>query len=112
LGNRYFLCRRCHDLAYESQREDYATRMISRPQKVRRRLGGSASLMEPFPPKLRYMRWHVYSQLYLKAQRAEEAGMQAALAQLQRMYSRSGMGKHGHDRLCWVSHPLTEHRLA
>jgi hypothetical protein len=40
---RYFLCRHCDDLTYESQREDLPTRLTSKAQKIRRPLGGSAS---------------------------------------------------------------------
>jgi hypothetical protein len=96
LGGGYFLCRHCHDLAYESQREDQATRLISKAQKIRRRLGGSASLMEPFPPKPKGMHWHTYSQLYLKALSAEEAGMNAMLVQLERMPARINPGASQH----------------
>ncbi len=105
LGGGYFLCRSCLDLAHESQREDSATRLTSKAQKIRRRLGGSASLMDPFPPKPKGMHWHTYSQLFLKAQRAEEAGMTAELAQLERMSARSSMstfqnqGGYGGNRL-------------
>jgi hypothetical protein len=53
LGGGYFLCRHCLDLAYESQREDPATRLVSKAQQIRRRLGGSASLMESFHPSPR-----------------------------------------------------------
>jgi hypothetical protein len=92
LGRGYFLCRACLDLAYESQREDYTTRLISKAQKIRWRLGGSASLMEPFPPKPKGMHWHTYSQLYLKARSAEEAGMNAMLVQFERMPARINPG--------------------
>jgi hypothetical protein len=41
--------------------------------------------MEPFPPKPKGMQWHTYSQLYLKARSAEEAGMNSMLVQFERM---------------------------
>ena len=91
VGGGYFLCRSCLDLVYESQREDRATRLISKAQKIRGRLGGSTSLMDPFPAKPKGMHWRSYSQLYLKARRDEDAGTQAMLAQLERMCARSGI---------------------
>jgi hypothetical protein len=54
-AGRYFLCWRCYDLSYESQREDLPTRLISKVQKIRRRLGGSASLIETQPLKASHL---------------------------------------------------------
>jgi hypothetical protein len=48
-AGRDFLCRHCYDLVYDSQRQDRPTRLIAKAQQIRRRLGGSASLMAPFP---------------------------------------------------------------
>jgi hypothetical protein len=91
-AGRYFLCRHCYDLTYESQREDLPKRLISKAQKIRQRLGGSASLIKPFPSKPKGMHCRTYSRLYLKARSAELVGMEAMLAQLERMTARSGIG--------------------
>jgi hypothetical protein len=91
-AGRYFLCRNCYDLAYESQREDLPTRLISKAQKIRRRLGGSASSVEPFPSKPKGMHWRTYSRLYLKVRTAERVGMQAMVAHLERTCGRSTIG--------------------
>jgi hypothetical protein len=48
---RYFLCRHCCDLSYQSQRDNKMYRALHRAQNIRRRLGGSANIMEPFPEK-------------------------------------------------------------
>src|SRR5437867_2914094 len=45
----YFCCRQCCGLAYESQRKNRLSRLVSKAQKLRLRLGGSASLKEGFP---------------------------------------------------------------
>jgi hypothetical protein len=91
-AGRYFLCRQCYNLAYESQREDDATRLVSKAQKIRRRLGGSASLIEPFPPKPRYMHRRTYERLWWKAHKAEEAGMNVMLVQFERRSARINPG--------------------
>jgi hypothetical protein len=62
---RYFLCRRCYDLVYESQRENEMNRALRRAQDIRRRLGGSANLTEPFPEKPKGMHWSSYELLHL-----------------------------------------------
>jgi hypothetical protein len=73
MGGPYFLCRHCYDLVYASQREDRMSRQMSRAQKVRLRLGGSASLLEPFPPKPKGMHWRTYARLRWRELAAHEA---------------------------------------
>jgi hypothetical protein len=48
---KYFLCRHCYDLRYESQREDKMHRALRRTQAIRERLGGSTNMTKPFPEK-------------------------------------------------------------
>jgi len=57
---RYFLCRHCYELVYESQRESGMYRALHKAQSIRERLGGSANMMEPFPEKPRGMHWKTY----------------------------------------------------
>jgi hypothetical protein len=91
-AGRYFLCRHCYDLTYESQREDLPTRLISKAQKIRQRLGGTASLVDPFPQKPKGMHWRTYSWLYGKVRTVERVGMHAMLAHLEHMCGRSTIG--------------------
>jgi hypothetical protein len=70
-AGRYFLCRYCYDLAYESTREPTHGRLRSKAQKIRRRLGDSASLDDPLPPKPKYMHWKTYWRLCREAKGAE-----------------------------------------
>lgn len=70
-GGRYFLCRHCYDLAYESQRESRASRLQSKAQDIRRRLGGDPSSLAPFPDKPKWMHWDTYLRLFREYHRLE-----------------------------------------
>jgi hypothetical protein len=87
---KYFLCRHCYDLRYESQREDKAGRALRQAQKIRQRLGGSANMTEPFPEKPKGMRQDTYMRLFWEHHEAEWehlAGMRECLDKLQRQVS-------------------------
>jgi hypothetical protein len=68
---RYFLCRHCYDLSYQSQRDNSMYRALHRAQDIRRRLGGSANMMEPFPDKPKGMHWKTYERLWWEHHEAE-----------------------------------------
>jgi hypothetical protein len=70
-AGKYFLCRHCYALSYESQRGDKAHRALRRAQKIRKRLGGSANMMEPFPEKPKGMHWSTYERLWQEHHEAE-----------------------------------------
>ncbi len=83
---KYFLCRHCYDLRYESQRNDKKDRALRRAQKIRKRLGGSANIMEPFPEKPKGMHHDTYMRLFWKHREAERehlAGMREWLDKLE-----------------------------
>jgi len=63
-----FACRRCYQLAYNSQRMTPIDCATTKAQKIRMRLDGSANLAGPFPRKPKRMRWSTYERL-----RREEA---------------------------------------
>lgn len=71
LLGKYFLCRHCYDLVYESQRESKLHRSLNIEQNIRMRLGGSGSLADPFPSKPKGMHWNTYLRLRNKAEYAE-----------------------------------------
>ena len=89
-AGRYFLCRHCYDLSYESQREDKLQRALRRAQKIRERLGGSASLMDPFPEKPKGMHWRTYEWLWWRHYEADMeqlAGVRNWLDKVERQLS-------------------------
>jgi hypothetical protein len=86
-GNGRFLCRRCWGIGYRSQRESPSSRTISRMHKLRARLGGSASLSEPFPLRPRYMRHRTYQTLrarYMSLSRQNTVDLQGFVSRLKR----------------------------
>lgn len=67
---RQFACRRCCGLAYASQRENDDYPLLSEMQVIRRRLGGTANVLAPFPQRPRRMhhrtfwnQWREYQDL-------------------------------------------------
>lgn len=78
-GGRFFLCRRCQGLAYESTRRSPGERALCKAQLIRARLGGTANRLEPFPPKPKGMHWRTYERWAQAAAAAERAyGAEAA----------------------------------
>jgi hypothetical protein len=68
---RYFLCRHCYDISYQSQRDNKMYRALHRAQKIRERLGGSANMTEPFPEKPKGMHRSTYDRLWWEHHEAE-----------------------------------------
>jgi hypothetical protein len=65
-GGRYFRCRHCYGLRYETQYEPAFCRAASQAHEQRARLGQSGSLEDPFPPKPTGMHWKTYRRLKAK----------------------------------------------
>jgi hypothetical protein len=74
---KYFLCRKCHGLVYESQRERDAFRYLHKAQDIREKLGGSANVFEPLPDKPKRMRWQTYRKMRSEADKAYNQSLQA-----------------------------------
>jgi hypothetical protein len=60
-----FACRRCHRLAYWSQRCSASEAALPQAQAIRERLGGSGNMQIPFPTKPKGMHWRTYRRLRL-----------------------------------------------
>ena len=70
-AGKYFLCRRCYDLAYQSQRESKPDRLLHKGQNIRVFLGGTGDISKLFPLKPKGMHWSTYERLRRKALQAE-----------------------------------------
>ena len=82
-------CRACHDLAYASECESGEDRLRRRARTIRRRLGGSANLLDPFPDKPKGMHRSTYARWCRKGLDAEHAILAAIEESLHRY--RSGL---------------------
>ena len=70
-GDSIFACRRCHQLAYQSQRETPYSRALARAQGIREKLAGLGSMAEGFPEKPKGMHWQTYWRLCREYEDAE-----------------------------------------
>src|SRR5919107_1670006 len=87
---RYFLCRHCYDLVYESQRENEMHRALRRAQTIRERLGGSANMIKPFPEKPKGMHHETYWRLQEEHDEAEMAQQTGKREWLDRLEKKGG----------------------
>jgi hypothetical protein len=81
-GTFAFACRRCRNLAYDSQQDSGWNRSLRRARTTRMRLGGSASLAEPLPGKPKGMHWRTYRRLYSHAAAHEQVCLGGAVTML------------------------------
>lgn len=71
LRGRYFLCRHCNRLGYQSQLEHTCGRALQRANCIRVKLGGAPGMASPFPPKPKGMHWLTYERLERQVWEAE-----------------------------------------
>lgn len=86
-GGRVFACRRCHQLAYRSQRETADDRATRRADTLRRRLGWVPGMLNDTGDKPKGMHWRTYWRLYARfndAQNMALVGLGARIAALRR----------------------------
>lgn len=82
-GGRYFRCRTCHGLRYQSQEQPYWQRAIEQADKLRQRVGGEDGAFEghDYPSKPKWMRWRTYNRLKARYSRLIGARSMLALEQ-------------------------------
>jgi hypothetical protein len=83
-GGDFFACRHCCGLAYASQQMSPRDRNISRARRIRMRLGGGPSIVDPFPDKPRGMHWRTYERLRARAQVSEARSYSFLMGSLRR----------------------------
>lgn len=96
LSGEYLLCRHCHDLTYETRQVGRKHSALRKCQKIRRRLGGSANMTEPFPPRPKGMHLKTYARLRLEHDMADRQYTEIMLADLEKLklqFSRLSDGK-------------------
>lgn len=89
-AGKYFACRHCYDLVYPSQNEGLRDRTLRKAQKIREKLGGSGSMVEPFPDKPKGMHWKTYRRWVERGQAADLASWGALKGELDEMDARTG----------------------
>ncbi len=78
------MCRKCGGLSYESQNEPRHFRALTKAQKIRVRLGGSANMTEPFPSRPHYVHQRTYLRLRDRYEAAMEQYVGAMAASLEK----------------------------
>lgn len=84
-GGTHYRCRKCWNLAYQSQHEEPHQRTLLQAQKLRKRLGGSPCTDDPFPEKPKGMHWRTYEKLRAKGAALDERADTVALGILGRL---------------------------
>ncbi|MGI5818391.1 MAG: hypothetical protein ACOX9R_09875 [Armatimonadota bacterium] len=74
-AGRYFLCRHCYDLRYETQYMHEADRLRAKAQAIHERLGGDGNLVWGFPPRPRGMHRRTYERLRWEGEFADTAAL-------------------------------------
>ena len=63
LDNKKFICRKCHELVYVSQRRDQLDRIAIKLWKIRKKIGGGSNIFEPIYKKPKGMHWLTFKKI-------------------------------------------------
>jgi hypothetical protein len=85
LSGRYFLCRRCNQLAYATQYEQAWQRALRRANKLKQRLGMDFGIADPFPEKPKGMWALTYGCLLNEISRTEILANEAQVNMFKRL---------------------------
>lgn len=85
-GGRIFACRRCHQLAYPSQREAAYDRAARQAEKIREQLGWEPGILNIAGNKPKGMHWNTFEQLTAK----HDDFVQSSLYQIERKLRLAG----------------------
>ncbi len=87
LGQKYFVCRHCNNLAYASQSEPRHDRMLRRANKLRVALGGDAGTANWIAPKPKGMWQRTYQRKRFEIEWCENQANQLFLKQFSYLFS-------------------------
>jgi hypothetical protein len=79
---KYFRCRRCHRIRFGNQTLSASEPPLERIRRNRVWLGGSRSLLKPFPPRPRYMRLEKYQRMMEEDQKVVSQFLEKAATSL------------------------------
>lgn len=93
LQEKFFLCRRCHQLTYASQSEGTFDRLLRRANKLKVRLGGEPGLRSPIPPRPKGMWRRTYARLRSEAFETDQSAYEIFALREVRLLERSDHAK-------------------
>ncbi|MDA3787908.1 MAG: hypothetical protein PF503_05400 [Desulfobacula sp.] len=73
-AGKYFLCRHCHDLTYDTCNSSPLQRIFDKANKLRERIGGHAGLSYPIADRPKGMHHSTYIRIVAKIERLENLG--------------------------------------
>lgn len=82
---KYFLCRKCSQLNYQSQHLQAYERRQVMAESIRKQLGGDFSSRSPFPDKPKWMHWKTYWRHQSKTCRYETGALEGQMLALERI---------------------------
>lgn len=87
LAGKYFACRYCNALAYQSQREDQSDRLMRKASKIRRKLKWVPGIANPNGLKPKGMHWKTFWRLQARHNNYATQSMEGTLAKLKSNFS-------------------------